>query len=427
MTASAHRSAPAASDGQGSRAYRALVLGVLTLVYVFNFIDRVILGVLAPQIQTEMRLSDVEVGLMLGPPFAIFYSFLGLPIAWLADRFSRTWIMTAALTLWSGCTALCGRVATFPQLMAARVGVGVGEAGGVAPAYSVIADYFPQGSRARALAIYAFAIPVGSALAAACGGLFAKAFGWRGAFLAVGLAGLPLAPLLRLVVRDPKRAKPADGSGPGLLATLRILAGKPAFWLMSFGAGSSSMVGYGLIAWLPSFLMRSFHLSVVERGWYYAGILFFGGLIGVWAGGWLGDRLGKTSRAAYVLVPAAAFLLAVPGYAAAVQAPSRTVAFFLFLLPQALSLAWLGPVTAAIQHMAPQPMRSTASSLFLLINNFVGLALGPVFYGAVSQALKPRFGAESLHYAVLAGLGFYVLAALLLAAAAGRIRRDWID
>src|SRR5262249_10609683 len=157
--------------------------------------------------------------------------------------------MTTALTVWSACTALCGQVASFSQMLVARMGVGVGEAGGVAPAYSLIADYFPASARARALAVYAFAIPVGSALAVSCGGLIAPSRGWRNAFLAVGLAGLPLAPLLKLVVRDPKRAPVAPGARPGLLPTMRVLFPKPAFWLLSLGAASSSIAGYGLIAW----------------------------------------------------------------------------------------------------------------------------------------------------------------------------------
>jgi MFS family permease len=435
------------ADGQGGRAYRAWVLLILTLVYTFNFIDRAVLGILAPLIGKDLKLDDVGIGLMQGLPFAAFYSTLAIPIAWLADRYSRTWIMTLSLAIWSGCTALCGVVGTFPQLLVARMGVGVGEAGGVAPGYSIIADYFPAGTRARALAIYAFAIPIGSALAVTCGGLIGKALGWRLAFLIIGLAGLPLVPLLRLTVRDPVRPAREAGSKPGLAPTLAILLPKPSFWLLSLGAASTSIVGYGLLAWLPAFFLRSFHLTLTETSWYFGAILLAGGVIGVWSGGWLADRLGRLNRAAYPLVPAVAVLLAIPCFIAAVQAPGiagavsgllpaqlmsprlfgLVLAFLLFLPPQALSLVWLGPVTAAIQQLTPASMRSTAASAFLLVNNLIGIGIGPLFFGAVSQALKPRFGAESLHMAVLMGLGFYVLAALLLAGAARRMRQDWVD
>ena len=416
------------NDGQGSRGYRAAVLLVLVLVYTFNFIDRQALGILAPLIQKELKLDDLQLGVMLGLPFAVLYSTLALPIARLADRWSRSWIMTFALLVWSGCTALCGLAATYPQILLARMGVGFGEAGGVAPAYSLIADYFPVRSRARALAIYAFAIPLGSALAVACGGLIAHSLGWRAAFLAIGLAGLPLVPLLKLMVRDPVRPPLQPGAKAGLLPAMRILFPKPAFWLLSLGAASSSIAGYGLIAWMPSFFLRSFHLSLVQVSGYYGGILLVGGIAGVWLGGWLGDRLGHMSRAAYALVPAGAFLACAPAFIAAVQCGSPALAFVLFCVQCGLSLAWLGPVTAAVQHLTPAAMRSTGSSLFLLINNLLGLGLGPLFFGAVSQALKPRLGpAESLHWAVLLGMGFYVLAALLMLAAAGRMRRDWTD
>jgi predicted MFS family arabinose efflux permease len=425
MTASA--SDTPEPQGQGTKAYRAWILAVLVLVYTFNFIDRTILAILAPDIQKEMKLDDTGLGLMLGLPFAVFYSVLGLPIAWLADRFSRTWIMTLSLAIWSGFTAASGLVVSFPQLLMARMGVGVGEAGGVAPGYSIIADYFPARARARALALYALAIPIGSALAVTCGGLIARSLGWRGAFLAVGGIGLLLVPVMRLTVRDPVRPAAAPGAKPGLLATFAILLPKPSFWLLSLGAAASSTLGYGLLAWLPSFFLRSFHLSKVEVSWYYGGILLGGGVVGVWCGGWLADRLGRMNRAAYALVPAGAFLLAIPCFIAALQSPSRTAAFFLFMIPQALALAWLGPITAAIQHLTPASMRSTASSAFLLINNLVGLGLGPLFFGVVSTALKPRYGTESLHMAVLLGLSFYVLAALLLAGAASRMRRDWVD
>src|SRR5580693_7263911 len=189
-----------------SLAYRSYVLVVLVIVYTFNFIDRQIVGILAIPIKTELHLSDSQLGLMGGLAFALFYTFLGIPIARLADRVSRTGIMTAALALWSLMTAVCGLTHSFAQLFLARLGVGVGEAGGVAPAYSLICDYFPSRQRARALSVYSFGIPIGAALGIVLGGFITSLVSWRVAFFIVGVAGLLITPLLKYTVREPKRA-----------------------------------------------------------------------------------------------------------------------------------------------------------------------------------------------------------------------------
>jgi MFS family permease len=262
-----------------SPAYRRWVLSILVLVNTFNFIDRQIVGVLAPAIKAELHLSDTQLGLLGGLAFALFYTALGIPIAWLADRKSRVWIMTVALTLWSGFSAVCGLTHTFAQLFLARLGVGVGEAGGVAPSYSLISDYFPQRERARALAIYSFGIPFGSAAGILFGGLVASAVNWRWAFLAVGLAGLVIAPIFRLTLKEPPRGRYDKASAApqlGLVASLGRLARTPSFWGLSFGAACSSIVGYGLIFWLPSFFMRSYHLTLAQMAIFLGAVLLFG-------------------------------------------------------------------------------------------------------------------------------------------------------
>ena len=226
-----------ASKARGASSPR-VVLAVLILAYTFNFLDRQILGILAGPIKAELGLSDSQLGLMGGLAFALFYTGLGVPIAALADRWSRTWIMTGALTLWSAFTALCGFATGFWQLFLCRMGVGVGEAGGVAPAYSLISDYFPKEQRARALAAYSFGIPIGSALGILFGGLIAHAIDWRAAFIVVGLAGVALAPVFRFVVREPPReAAPAPAAAAVPTgAGIRLLLAKPSFWLISLGA-----------------------------------------------------------------------------------------------------------------------------------------------------------------------------------------------
>lgn len=487
--------------------YRFYVLAVLILIYMLNFLDRQIIGILAAPLKDHFGMSDTQFGLLGGIAFASVYSTLAIPLAWLADRFSRVWIMTGALAVWSGFTALCGVAGSFTQLFLFRMGVGVGEAGGVAPAYSLVADYFPPNQRARALAAFAFGIPLGTAAGTLVGGLLAATYGWQMAFIVVGLLGLLVAPLLRLTVKDPARggtdapkaaavaAAPAgapanDGrlgkraslgllglaSGLLILAALAhfgvigasalvllfagLLAGviggslmiarvaatavipKPSFWLLAFGAASSSVCGYGVAGWLPLFFMRSFDLSLTQVSWYYSGIALIGGILGIWGGGAVADKLAKRGKGAYPLTPAIAFLISAPCFILAMNSPwliglifpgggtqfqQLAVAFVIFLIPTGLNLAWLGPVTAAVQHLVPAPMRSTASALFLLINNLLGIAVGFFYFGWMSDLLAPRFGDESLRWAIYTGMGFYVFASILLIGASRTLKKDWVD
>ena len=420
-----------------TRGYRLYVLLLLTIVYTFNFLDRQILGILAIPIKEELQLTDTQLGLMGGLAFAIVYSTLAVPVAWLADRWSRTWIMTIALTVWSGFTALCGTAGGFWQLFLYRMGVGVGEAGGVAPAYSLISDYFPPEQRARALAAYSFGIPIGTASGVLFGGLIAAQIDWRTAFVVVGLAGVVLAPIFKLTVRDPQTraagqtekaaAAQRSSEAPSFGRVAGTVLPKPSFWLLAFGAACSSVCGYGVAFWLPSYFARSFGMTLTETSIFYAAIAFFGGVLGIWGGGWLADRLGKKSRGAYPLVPAVAFIIAMPIFFLAVNTDSRLLAFLLFLVPTGLNLAWLGPVVTAVQHLAPGTMRSTTSAMFLLINNLIGIAGGLYYFGAMSDFLAPRFGEESLRYSIYSGLGFYLLASILLILASRTLKRDWVE
>jgi predicted MFS family arabinose efflux permease len=409
--------------------YRIVVLAMLVLVYTFNFIDRQIVGILAVPIKADLGLSDVQLGLMGGLAFALFYTALGIPIAMLADRSNRTWIMTVALVLWSAMTAVCGYAQNFWQLFLARLGVGVGEAGGVAPAYSLVADYFPPHQRARALGVYSFGVPIGSALGIVFGGLIAHHVDWRTAFIVVGIAGVLIAPVFKLVVREPPRGRYDGAKGAGrpvsLREAMRVLAGKRSFWGLAFGASASSMMGYGLFFWLPSFFVRSHGMTLLDASLYFGAILLVGGIAGIWMGGWLADRFGSARRRNYALIPAVAFVLTIPFYAAAVTSDSLAIAFVLFLVPVALGLVWLGPVLSAIQHVVPPGMRATASAVFLFINNLIGIGLGTVALGLLSDALSTRYGADSLRYAILAGTSFYLVAAGLFLLSAKRLERDW--
>ncbi len=412
--------------GQVTARYRGLVLAMLLLVYTFNFVDRQILGILAPSIKADLHLTDTQLGALGGLAFALLYSTLAIPLAWLADRTSRSWVITVSLAVWSGFTALCGFAGSFWQLFWCRLGVGVGEAGGVAPSYALIADYFPAGQRGRALSIYSLGIPLGSAAGVMLGGWIATAIDWRTAFIVVGVAGIVIAPLFRLVVREPARPAAAAGAEP-IGRVFAILAAKPSFWLLSFGAASSSMLGYGLAFWLPSLLARSFGLDLVGIGRFYGALLLIGGVAGVLLGGFVGDRLGARDRGMYARVPAISFWIAVPFFAAGILSKSTTAAFLLWLIPQALVYVWLAPVIAAVQHLVPPHMRATASASFLLVNNLIGLGAGTLVLGALSDAMTARFGTEALRYAMLSGLALYLLAGVLMWLAAKPLRNDWVE
>ena len=404
-----------------------VVLALLLLAYIFNFLDRTILNILAGSIIADLKLTDTQFGAITGLAFAILYSVLGVPLALIADRTSRSWVIAGSLAVWSGFTALCGTAATFGQLFLYRLGVGVGEAGGVAPSYALIADYFPQQRRARALAIFSLGIPLGLAGGTLIGAYLATWIDWRAAFLTMGIAGLLLAPVMLLAVRDLPRATNSEATGEPLVRAFPIIARKPAFWLMAFAASCSSLAGYGLAAWVPSVLERSFGLSLLERGHFLASLFLVGGTAGVFLGGWLADRLGQGDRRWYARLPAIAWLITAPMFAIGLMTPNPWLAWPLLLIPNALNILWLGPVATAVQHLVSQPMRSTASASFLLINNLIGLGVGPTLIGALSELFKERYGTEALRYAAVSVVGFYLVAAILMLFAAHRLRDDWVE
>ncbi|QAY77448.1 MFS transporter [Sphingosinicella sp. BN140058] len=407
------------------------VLAILLLAYIFNFIDRQIIGVLAVPIKAELALTDTQLSLMGGLAFALFYSGIAIPVAWFADRKSRVNIIAVSVALWSLFTALCGVAQNFWHLFLARMGVGIGEAGGVAPSYALISDFYPKARRARALALFSLGIPIGSALGVFFGGWIASNLDWRSAFLIVGLAGLPAALAVKLGIPEPVRGgfDTADGSAsaaaPPFPRVAATLARTPSFWLLSFGAASGSILGYGLIFWLPSFFSRSFGLSLIEVSWFYGSIVLVGGVAGTWLGGWIGDRTGPSNPASYARIPAICFLIAAPAFAFGLFAPSLPIAWILFAIGQMLALAWLGPVIAAVQHIVPPNMRATASASFLFINNLIGIGFGIFFLGFMSDRMTALHGQDSLRWSILYGLVFYLLSAALYFVASKRLERDW--
>ena len=400
-----------------------LVLALLLIAYIFNFLDRQILGILAQPIKADLHLTDTQFGAIGGLAFAMLYSLLGIPLALLADKTSRSAVVAGSLAVWSGFTALCGTAAGFGQMFLYRLGVGVGEAGGVAASAALIADYFPPERRARAMAIYYLGVPLGLAGGTLVGAYLAQAVSWRAAFIIIGLAGVLLAPIMLLVIRD----RPgAVRHGAPVTDAFAILARKPAFWLLALASSASSLCGYGLNLWTPSVMMRSFGLDLLTTGKFLASLLLIGGCAGVFAGGWLADWLGTADRGWYARLPAIAWLISVPAWGFGLFASSLWAAWPLLLIGSAVNILWLAPVITAVQHLVPQPMRSTASASFLLINNLIGLGVGPILMGRLSDALKAAHGANSLRDAAVACLVFYLVAALLMFLATKSLKLSWV-
>jgi MFS family permease len=399
-----------------SKTYTRYVLGVLVVVYVFNFIDRQILAILAPAIKDELLLSDTQIGALSGVAFGIFYATLGIPIARLADRYSRVSIISICLSIWSLMTAFSGLATNFAQLLIARIGVGIGEAGGSPPSHSLLADYFAPGKRATALGIYALGVPIGILFGNLAGGWIGEIFGWRQAFFLVGLPGIVLAIILKLTVKEPPRGyseeKPADTTTVPFRTVVKTMWGFKSFKYIALGAGTQAFVGYGAIAWMPSFLVRAHDLSIGEVGTALGLIIGFFGGIGTLLSGVIGDKLGAKSVKYYMLVPAYGFLIAVPAGAAVFLVDDLYLVLAIYTIPAFLVNLYTGPTFAMTQSLAPLAMRAAASALLLFIINIIGLVFGPTTVGIISDLLQSSMqmnDVESLQMALLACNFVYLL------------------
>ena len=399
-----------------SKTYTRYVLGVLVVVYVFNFIDRQILAILAPAIKDELLLSDTQIGALSGVAFGIFYATLGIPIARLADRYSRVNIISICLSIWSLMTAFSGLATNFVQLLIARIGVGIGEAGGSPPSHSLLADYFAPGKRATALGIYALGVPIGILFGNLAGGWIGEIFGWRQAFFLVGLPGIVLAIILKLTVKEPPRGyseeKPADTTTVPFRTVVKTMWGFKSFKYIALGAGTQAFVGYGAIAWMPSFLVRAHDLSIGEVGTALGLIIGFFGGIGTLLSGVIGDKLGAKSVKYYMLVPAYGFLIAVPVGAAVFLVDDLYLVLAIYTIPAFLVNLYTGPTFAMTQSLAPLAMRAAASALLLFIINIIGLVFGPTTVGIISDLLQSSMqmnDVQSLQMALLACNFVYLL------------------
>jgi len=395
----------AATAGSISAGARRYALFMLTVVYMFNFIDRQILAILLPAIRVEFQVGDTILGLLTGPAFALFYVTLGIPIAQLADRWNRRNLIALALAIWSGMTALSGLAANIVHLTLARIGVGIGEAGCSPPAHSMIADLYPPEKRSTAMGIYTLGISAGIMLAYLGGGWVAQNLGWREAFFIVGIPGVLLAVLFRFTVVEPPRGhsenRAARAEQPSLGSVFRFLLARPSFINMAVGAGLSSFVGYAVIIFLPSYVVRSFGMGLAELGIWLGLIVGFVGGAGFFGGGYLADMLSKQRRQNGFRFLTGMTLLSALLYVGVFLANSAFWCLLLLVIPQMLSNFFLAPVLAQTQSLVPLSMRAVASAIVLLIINVIGLAMGPFVAGALSDLLAARFGDESMRYALL--------------------------
>ena len=398
--------ATTAGTASGTQSVR-ITLWILLVVYVFNFIDRQIVNILAEPIARDLDLSDTQIGLMTGLAFALFYTVLGIPIARFADRgtTSRPKVIALALAVWSAMTALCGLAQNFAQLLLARIGVGVGEAGCTPPAHSLISDMVPPEKRASALAFYSLGIPVGTLLGMMIGGTLADHVGWREAFVIVGLPGVALALVVLFVIKDPRhsdaaailRGKNQPAALPLGQEVAEVMRSR-AFVLLLFAGSAASFLAYGKTTWTTIFFQRTHELTPGQVGLWFGLLGGVAGILGTWAGGYLADRFGAKNRRHVLSAPAIGMALAVPIAIAAYHAPSWPLALALLFIPTVFNSFYYGPTYSAAQGLVPVRARAIAAASLLFFQNLIGLGLGPLFFGMLSDWLQPTYGADSVRY-----------------------------
>ena len=386
--------------------YRYLVLGILTAAYVSNFVDRQVINVLAQFIIDDLQISDGQFGMLSGLAFALIYTTLGIPIARLADISNRRNIIAISITIWSIMTALCGAANNFFQLFMARFGVGVGEAGGSPPAHSIVSDIFPAEQRATALSIYSLGVYGGILVGTVGGAYLVQYFNWRVAFVVVAIPGIFLALLVRFVIKEPPRGMAEarkDVAPPGFLRVLHFLWDRKSFRHLSFACALHAFVTYGMGNFMPLFLGRVHGMPILDVGWYYGLIAGIGGLAGTFFGGWMSDRMANKTgdKTWYVWIPFISTLAAIPlGLITFLAMPNGYTAAFSYFLPVFCGGWYLAPCIASTHFLVGIRMRAMASAILLFMLNLIGLGLGPMLTGFMSDFFEPTYGSDSLRYAM---------------------------
>lgn len=400
---------------QYSAGYRWYVLCVLTLGYIFNFIDRQVMTILLEPIKAEFGATDTLMGLLTGLAFALFYATLGVPMARLADRWSRRNVLAISMAVWSGMTALCATATSFGQLALYRIGVGVGEAGGTPPSQSLLADIFPPAQRSLAQGVLASGTNIAVLVGLFGGALLADAYGWRNVFWIFGVPGVALAVLIRLTVREPVREIRVVEEDGSLWSAIQRISALPGFPAIALAVGMTAVSGYGLGVWSPSFMIRVHGLSLVDAGLYLGLIGVFGGILGTLLSAILVDRLAQQDARWQLRLPMIGVLISIPTQTLFLLWPAEhlwmlgdrpfPVALVFMFFSAIFASFWIAPSYAAVQNLVPAHWRTQAAALLLFILNLLGMGLGPLVVGWLSDVYG-GLGDVSIRYALLSSLIF---------------------
>jgi len=435
-----------------SPTYTRYAMGLLLGIYIVNFLDRQVVNILAEPIKQDLGLADWQLGLMSGLAFAVFYTFLGIPIARMAERKNRPVIIGTCVAIWSGFTALCGSAQNFWQLILFRIGVGIGEAGCTPPAHSLIVDYVPKEKRASALAFYSMGTPLGGLVGLIMGGLVADAYGWRAAFLVAGVPGILFAILAIFTLKEPRKqlARHAAQTTAAMASfgeTMKVLGTKPTFWFIAFAAAIKAFIGYGHAPFTASFFLRNHTEEIAGYANYWGGIFGFkmgpigflgialgliagiGGATGSWLGGYLADKYGKNDLRAYMIAPAVASLVTIPIYITAVSVDNAGLGILMLSLNALLGTIWYGPVYGTGQSIVAPQMRATTAAVLLFIINLIGLGLGPLAVGLLSDFFNNGLGmgsAQGVRWALIVSTLFGLIAFVCFWLARKTIREDHV-
>ena len=412
------------------------MLWLLLIVYIFNFLDRQIVNILAEPIKADLQLSDTQLGLLAGPAFAVFYAVLGIPIARYADRprSNRVRLISLSLAIWSVMTMVCGLAQNFVQLALARIGVGVGEAGCTPAAHSLITDSVKPEKRSSAIAFYGMGVPIGSLLGLVIGGVVNDLYGWRAALMLVGLPGVILAVVLLYFMKEPRLSRSvaeqgAANSVPQLSVrdAMREIFTSRAYLCLLVASSVTAFLGYGKSLWTISFFIRSHGLSTTEAGLAMAVVLGLAGAFGTWLGGKFADRWGAKDKKHILTMPAYGMAIAAPILFLGYYMEDWRIAVALLIVPTVLNSAYYGPTFACVQGLVRPQARAVAASLMLFAQNLIGLGLGPFLFGVMSDSLAPTYGQESVRYVLYAAAFLGLIPALFFWLASRRLKAEMKD
>lgn len=384
-----------AFDGRG-----LFILGLLLLVNILNFVDRLLPSILVGGIRKDLGLSDAQIGLMAGVAFAVIYSFAGVALARIADLRSPRLVISLSLAFWSMATALSGLAQGFWQLFMARAGVAAGEAGCTPAAHALIARVFPTERRSLAVALFSLGVPIGGTLGLILGGWINDALSWRAAFFVVGLPGLAVAALVRFSIPDPPHQSPLHTRADSLGGTVKFLFAIRSFRHMAIASSLFAIGSYAMNVFAASFLMRTHHMTPRHAGLALGIASGLGGLVGTFAGGAIADWLGRNDPRWRQGVPAIGLALSAPTALAAYLVPDQTLSVVLLTLVYLFGLAYFAPTFAAAQSLVPDSIRASTTGVLLFCLTLIGASVGPYVVGLVSDLLAPQFGAMSLRYAM---------------------------